>query len=187
MIFSGALWQKRPKCESISSTTSRTKLEQQQIAENASFPFRLSKGSNAIVRAGSVSSCQEERGRDPMRFWKKTSLQTISTRICEQPKWNNRNLRRHQVMLSCYTELKKNATKKAVYGKSYFPCSEKCSVHEKVWHCAQCANEIEHTSHWSVILIFFVSLLKFVKRSFMWHFASITSQVFCIFVQTPTM
>ena len=109
----------RPKCESISSTTSRTKLEQQQIAENASFPFRLSKGSNAIVRAGSVSSCQEERGRDPMRFWKKTSLQTISTRICEQPKWNNRNLRRHQVMLSCYTELKKNATKQAVYERSY--------------------------------------------------------------------
>ena len=127
LIFPGALWQKRPKCESISSTTSRTKLEQQQIAENASFPFRLSKGSNAIVRAGSVSSCQEERGRDPMRFWKKTSLQTISTRICEQPKWNNRNLRRHQVMLSCYTELKKNATKQ---GRSYFPCPEKCSVHE---------------------------------------------------------
>ena len=118
LIFPGALWQKRPKCESISSTTSRTKLEQQQIAENASFPFRLSKGSNAIVRAGSVSSCQEERGRDPMRFWKKTSLQTISTRICEQPKWNNRNLRRHQVMLSCYTELKKNAAKQAVYGRS---------------------------------------------------------------------
>ena len=73
---------------------------------------RLSSEYSAIVRVGSVSSCQDERGRDPMRFWRKTSLSpfpivmiiititttTITSRTTmHSEKWNSHNLLRHQV------------------------------------------------------------------------------------------
>ena len=60
------------------------------------FFFRLSKGYNAIVRAGSVSSCQGERERDPMKFQRKTNPMVSTIMLCIQEhitKWNNRSLR----------------------------------------------------------------------------------------------
>ena len=69
------------------------------------FLCRLSKEFSAIVRVESVSSCHEERGRDLMRFWRKTlsspfpivRIFTINFTTNKEPKWNSHDPHRHRV------------------------------------------------------------------------------------------